>query len=666
MKFRSIFLIPLLIWAFSATAQDTDILTPLDVAQLKTVLGAVISDDGQYIAYRLFVQADPLTENKPGSQHLYVYKVADGTSVPFYTKGSVGSVAFRPGTPAITFLTKGADDKTRSLYQISLSGGEAMNIYSFDRNIGSYQWSPDGKKLAFISGEEKQEKKSVLPVNPRIYEEDLTFNRAYIVEFASAPGSAKQVNLPGHVSGVNWSPDGSKLAIVTAPTPLVDDFYMQRRIRIVDSGSLNKTGEVDHTAKMGQVTWSTDSKTIAFIGGNDINDPTAGRIFTVSDKGGKPAKIISGFGGAFDQIGWKDNKTLYYLASRGATAEFGTITVKNGETKAELTGKNYFSFQVAKNGSRIFRGDSPEHPAELFLQQAGGNAERITDSNPWLKNRRLAKQEVIKYQARDGLEIEGILIRPLNERSGQKYPMITVVHGGPESHYNNGWLTGYSQAGQVGAAQGYAVFYPNYRGSTGRGLEYTMSSQADPAGKEFDDVVDGVDYLIESGLVDGTKVGVTGGSYGGYATGWLSTKYTDRFAAGVMFVGISNNISMWGTSDIPEELYHVHARKRIWDDYQFWLERSPVYYAGQAKTPLLIMHGADDPRVHPEQSMELYRHIKTRTDTPVRLIYYPGEGHGNRRSAARFDYSLRLFRWFDRYLKGEELDMDTVIELPGK
>jgi dipeptidyl aminopeptidase/acylaminoacyl peptidase len=297
------------------------------------------------------------------------------------------------------------------------------------------------------------------------------------------------------------------------------------------------------------------------------------------------------------------------------------------------------------------------------MEKGKTTPERITNNNPWLANYRFARQEVITYKARDGVEIQGILIYPLNEQSGQKYPMITVVHGGPESHYDNGWLTSYSMAGQVGAGKDYVVFYPNYRGSTGRGLEFAMSSQADLAGKEFDDIVDGVDYLIKSGLVDESKVGVTGGSYGGYATGWLSTRYTEKFAAGVMSVGISNNISKWGTSDIPEELYLVHARKRIWDDYEFFLKRSPIYYADQAKTPLLILHGKEDTRVYPGQSMELYRHIKTRTDTPVRLVYYPGEGHGNRNSTARLDYNLRMLRWFDNYLKGEDQKLNTSIEL---
>ena len=127
----------------------------------------------------------------------------------------------------------------------------------------------------------------------------------------------------------------------------------------------------------------------------------------------------------------------------------------------------------------------------------------------------------------------------------------------------------------------------------------------------------------------------------------------EHFAAAVMFVGISNQISKSGTTDIADEMFHVHARKRIWDDWEFFLKRSPIYYVQQARTPILILHGKDDTRVHPSQSMELYRNLKILGQTPVRLVLYPGEGHGNRNAAARYDYSLRLHRWMDHYLKGE-------------
>src|SRR6185436_3976197 len=185
----------------------------------------------------------------------------------------------------------------------------------------------------------------------------------------------------------------------------------------------------------------------------------------------------------------------------------------------------------------------------------------------------------VNWKARDGLELEGILIRPLDEKQGNKYPLIVVVHGGPEAHNRNGWLTNYSNPGQMAAARGYAVFYPNYRGSTGRGVAFSKMGQGDPAGKEFDDIIDGIDHLISTGLVDKDKVGVTGGSYGGYATAWLSTKYTDRFAAGVMFVGISDLISKLGTTDIANEEFLVHSRSRLADQWQLFLERSPIFHA---------------------------------------------------------------------------------------
>jgi dipeptidyl aminopeptidase/acylaminoacyl peptidase len=196
-----------------------------------------------------------------------------------------------------------------------------------------------------------------------------------------------------------------------------------------------------------------------------------------------------------------------------------------------------------------FVASTPEHPAEVYTLEDGRkvNVTKRTDNNTWLASRKLGKQEVITYKTRDGqYEIDGMLIYPVNYQAGTRVPVITVVHGGPEAHYSNGWLTAYSMPGQMAAARGYAVFYPNYRGSTGRGTAFTYSSQGDMAGKEFDDIVDGIDYLIAQGIADKNRIGVTGGSYGGYASAWMSTYYSDRFAAAVMFVGISNNLSKWG------------------------------------------------------------------------------------------------------------------------
>jgi dipeptidyl aminopeptidase/acylaminoacyl peptidase len=310
---------------------------------------------------------------------------------------------------------------------------------------------------------------------------------------------------------------------------------------------------------------------------------------------------------------------------------------------------------VADDGRLVFTANTPEHPREVYaLSRRNLELERLTDSNPWLGDVRLARQEVVTYKAADGLDIQGLLIWPLDYEEGQRYPLILAVHGGPEAHYSNGWLTSYNLPAQHAAAEGYFMFYQNYRGSTGRGVEFTFTSQGRPAMEEFSDLVDGVDHLIERGLVDGDRVGITGGSYGGYASAWGATYFSERFAAAVMNVGIGDKISMLGTSDIPQELYLVHYRTWPWENWELYTQASPIFFAHRARTPILILHGDADPRVDPTQSKILYRYLTLQENPPpLRLVLYRGEGHGNQRAATRWDYSLRLMQWMDHYLKGE-------------
>lgn len=634
--------------ANSFFAQE-NVLTPGDVAKIEYITSAVISESGDKVVYQHLKPMPPKEENAPANIHLYVYDMTNNSTKPLVTDYSVSNVDFRPGHNSITFTAKKQDDKNTSLYEIGFGGGEAQKIYEFKSSISSYDWHPKGSKLLFVSHLPEESRDFQLPYQPEVYEEGLRQSMLYTVDLSSP--SPEPLQIEGHVTGAWWSPDGQKMAVSAAPSSLVDDFYTGQKIYILDAASRNVTAQVDHKAKLGVLKWSPDSKKIGFIAGEDQHDPIDGRIFIVDATGGKPSNLNPTFEGKFEDIAWKDNNTIIYLASEGVYSSIGTIG-RNGKMNRMFRedSLSIAGLSIADKGSMALVASTAKHPGELFtLDAKGSKANRITNSNPWLDQEKLGKQEVITYKAKDGLEIQGILIHPVVQQNNT--PLITVVHGGPEAHYDNGWLTSYSMPGQMGAGDGYAVFYPNYRGSTGRGAEFAKSSQGDPGGKEFDDIIDGIDYLIANNGIDKDKVGVTGGSYGGYATAWMSTRHTDRFAAGVMSVGISNNISKWGTSDIPEEMFLVHSRKRIWDDYQFFLERSPIYYADQADTPLLILHGKEDTRVDPGQSYELYRHIKTRTDTPVRLVLYPGEGHGNRKSTARYDFSLRMMRWFNTYLK---------------
>ncbi|MBO6535593.1 MAG: S9 family peptidase [Balneolaceae bacterium] len=650
--------------AVSAIAQS--VMTPEHVAKTQQVGAVYLSADGEYAVYTLIVPADPLKENAPASSHLYLLDMETLESKPFVTGISVGGVAFRPGHESITFLARKEGDAKRSLYEISLKGGEAQKLFEFSENISSYSWGSDGDHIVFQALEPAQESKNPLPYQPEVYEEGLRNTWAYMQNVSKEGHTPHRIELEGSVSQTSWSPDLSKVVVALSPTSLVDDTFMAQEIFVIDHETREVISQVEHEGKLGAIVWSPDSKKLAMIAAANINDPIDGRLKIADAMTGESTIIFENFLGKFEQLKWKDNNSLYYLASKGVWSELGALRADGSKMDVMIpTGGTMLNAFVESNGTFLFDAENPMHPDEVYIKKRRDREpKRVTNVNPWLDELELGRQEVVTYTAEDGMEIEGLLIYPVDYQEGTRYPLINVIHGGPEAHYDNGWLTAYSMAGQVAAGDGFAVFYPNYRGSTGRGLEFAMSSQGDLAGAEFDDIVEGVDHLIDLGIVDRDKVGVTGGSYGGYATAWMSTRYSDRFAAGVMFVGISNNLSKWGTSDIPEELYLVHSRKRLWDDYQGYLERSPIYYVDQAKTPLLIMHGKEDTRVDPGQSYELYRHIKTRTDTPVRLVLYPGEGHGNRRATAQYDYNLRAMRWFNEYLKGdaERPDMELQIE----
>ena len=653
----------------SVSAIQAQVVTPDHVAKIQSVSSSVISDNGNHVAYTVSVPADPYKENVSNSNHLYMLDIAEGTTRPYYTSGSVGDVQFRPGHNSVTFLTTRNSDDGRSLYELPLDGGEATLLFSFDRNILSYTWHHDGNHIAFTAFEAAETSASPLPYKADVFEENQVNRKGYITNVSREGHDPHQIQIAGSIYMIDWSPDGSKLAVSAAPSPTVDDSFMAQQVFVVDYRTREVAAEIFNEGKIGQVIWSPNGQQLAIRAGRDIHDPIDGRILIVSADGGNPQIINEDFAGKYEHIKWTGNNEITFHASRGTSSLLGTIRPNGTNKQVLFEGENHAitSFSRAENGTISFVANTPGHPNELFVRSNRRNAqpERKTNHNTWLADLELGNQEVIRYTARDGeFEIEGMLIYPVGYEPGLRVPIIVMVHGGPEAHYSNGWLTGYQIPGQMAAGKGYAVFYPNYRGSTGRGIEFVYSSQGDLAGKEFDDIVDGVDYLIEQGIADADRIGVTGGSYGGYASAWMSTYYSDRFAAAVMFVGISNNLSKWGTSDIPEELYLVHSRERMWESDEKWmdyLKRSPIYWVDRAETPILIMHGAEDTRVHPAQSLELYRHLKVRKpEVPVRLVLYPGEGHGNTRASSRLDYSYRMLQWFDTYL----MTGDASAEIP--
>ncbi|WP_395339250.1 S9 family peptidase [Ningiella sp. W23] len=612
-----------------------------------------VSPDGKNTVYTLSVPRDVLAGDEDGRADTHLYLIQEGQDPIKFISAPGGVVApqFSSDSSTLFFKSKRDGDDSMSLYSISLNGGEARKHFEFDTNIGDYQVSSDNNTVYFVAkAKDESEDLKEKGFKAYVYEEDQRLASLWTFDLQNPDGEAQVLFAGGHVSDFAMSNSNQTLVAAVAPTNLVDDSLMLRDLVFInpETGDVNST--IDIPGKLGSFEFSDDGDHVAFLAGTDIHDTSAGVLMLAKTNSDSFTQLTPQVEQHIMDIDWLDDDILA-VAHRGVESAF-VVYDTDGDEKRVLNTPEDIVVRSADIGDENIRfiADSPKHPREVFSQRRN-KTEKLSNHNAWLEELDLAEQTTFSYEARDGAQIQGLLITPNEPAPTGGYPLILTVHGGPEAHYSDGWITRYSDGGQFAAADGYAVFYPNYRGSTGRGVAFAKEHQDDYAGKEFNDLVDGVDALVEAGIVNKDRVGITGGSYGGYASMWGATAQSEHFAAAVAFVGISNQISKFGTSDIPNEMHLVHSLRWPWEDnWMNLLERSPIFHAGKSTTPTLIMHGEEDTRVHPSQSMELYRSMKVRTDTPVRLVFYPGEGHGNRHAAAQYDYSLRFMRWMDTYL----------------
>lgn len=630
-----------------------------DIAKTQSVRGVFVAPDGSSTAYILSVPRNPFSEtNGEARTNLMIKRTGEPGRRYMGGDYTVSGVTWSPDSATIYFLGKHSDDEFNRLYTMHVDGGEAEVVCDLKaQSINGYNLDPNGGHLVLSTTpgkSEAQKRAEEAGFDARVVEEGSKLAELRIVPLdGEADCEGKLLEVDGQASEAQFSPNGQRLLVKVAPTPFVDDSYMQSRMRVVDLEGAVRT-RINNLGKLGAAKWSPDGRNIAFIGVNDFNDPGEGRLKVADADSGDMRTLLFGLEGHVQHFAWQGNGTLLASVHLGTKSELWSVNLASGKHEAIVGQGNLIvrDLSVSSDGNTIYViADSPTHPQELFRWTQDGLV-RETDSNPWLAEIDLGRQETLDYAAADGLALQGLVIYPLGYDESKRYPLLVFVHGGPEAHRSDGWLTGYSSPIQHAAAHGYASFVPNYRGSTGRGVEFSKLDQHAYATPEFDDIVDGKNALVEMGVVDPDKVGISGGSYGGYATAWSATALTEHYAAGVMFVGISNQISKFGTSDIPQEMFAVHSRAWPWEDWQFMLERSPIYHAPKSKTPLLIMHGDSDPRVHPSESLQMYRYLKLAGQAPVRLVWYPGEKHGNRKAAAQYDYSERFMRWMNHYLKG--------------
>ena len=643
--------------SLAATAQARP-MTPEDVAKIESIGAMAVSPDGSRIAFTTASLPDVTEGEKDGTtkQELKVAYAPDAARAYLPDDISPSGVSFSPDGRTVSFIWKKEKDDKRAVWGVPIDGGTYSKLAGVkDADVRSYKWSGDGSTLYLLTGaaEDKQRKtQSKAGFNARVYEEEFKPARMFAARVnAGEDDEPREIALPGFVSAFDVAPGDAFAVVETAPTPLVDDSYTKKRVNIIDLGTGNVRAVVETPGKIGDVEISPDGSQLSLIAGVDMNDPAATTMHLVDTASGAYRALNAGAPEAAVDAEWLDDGRLATIVHVGAQSVLRMYNA-DGSVASEIDPGDLILTRIDAARDKIaVAANSPKHPNELFVLD-GNSFTRWTSHNPWLSEISFGNQRTFTFTARDGQEVEGVLIEPVGGAPAGGAPTIMNVHGGPEAHDSNGWQTAYSKPGQVAAGQGYAVFLPNYRGSTGYGTAFSKQHQGNYTDPEFTDIVDAKRALVAQGITDADRTGITGGSYGGYASAWGATYHSAEYAASVMFVGISNQVSKFGTGDIPYEMYNVHSLKWPWDDWQAMLEVSPIFHVDKAETPILIMHGDSDTRVDPGQSFELYRSLKIRKpDTPVRMVLYPGEGHGNRRAGSRYDYNLRMMEWFDTYLK---------------
>jgi len=633
-------------------------LLPKDLLNIKNVSEIAVSENGAFVAYILSYSKDLSDGIGFFNRELHVYDVKNSKTIALIEGNvSISSISWFPGKEEIVFRQNTEQTKGPQLFTICPKTKSINQLTNVESAVVSYEFRNDAELVYVMQQERPSVKQKLLDngIDIKIFEEELLHLELF--KYNIITNEIIKLIENSTVYDFTISPDRKKIAIAVSELNHIDYSYMFQRIYIIDIETGKILNKLNNPGKLGKMVWSPDSKRLAFISGSSINDSVAGSLFIFDTEKNEKFEDLKNLVNDRElsaiNVLWENNNTLLYTSEQSVDYTLTRLDLlKNIETIIIKGGQTVFRAVHLNKNNIYFAGNTWEHPNELMHYDIKkSKLTKLTNHNSWLNNVKLAKQEKISYKARDGKRIDGVLVYPLNYDNSKKYPLIVYIHGGPESSVPNGWYNHYSSWGQFAAARDYFVFSPNYRASSGRGVDFTMVGFGDLLGVEYDDVLDGIDYLIANKEIDKQRVGIGGGSYGGYFAAYSATKHSERFAASVVFVGISNQISKRKTTDIPLEDYHVHWGFWTHENFEKVWNASPIKYVKDSKTPTLILHGEEDPRIPASQGLELYRGLKLHGKAPVRFILYPGEGHGNAKNINRFDYLVRTLEWFDFYLK---------------
>ena len=632
--------------------------TPEISMQVRTVGDVVPSPNAKLVAY---TESRAVIETEKSDVDTQIFlAAADGTRRVQLTRGekSASSPEFSPDGRYVYF-SSGRSGKP-NLWRIPVDGGEAEMLTDWKGEIGRFHISPDGRWVAFAGMEpradEEQAKKEkrdfrVIGQNPH--------NHALWIIPAEADAQGKRAarqlgDIPGHVQDFAWSPDSRFIAATHTPTPKADDWTKADISEVnVTTGAARPVAAT--AAAERDAFYSPDGRYLAYVRSTDpARWAGMDRIVLLTRATGQTRELAPTFDEQPVLMGWLgDSSHLIFTEYRGFTRVVYSMPL-DGPPQPIYQPEQGMLSPGHENASGTAIGFERENwdqaPEAYILNLGASNPQQVSAANAGLPHLPMGETKRITWKAADGQDIDGLLTYPVGYQAFKKYPLILNIHGGPAGAFQDAFL------GRWGiyplatfAARGYAILRVNPRGSSGYGRIFRFANLNDWGGKDYQDLMSGVDHVIAMGVADPDRLAVMGWSYGGYMTSWVIT-HTHRFKAAVVGAGVTDLWSFTGTSDIPSFLPDYFGGEP-WTNFDGYFNHSPMAFVKGVTTPTLILHGEADERVPTSQGYELYNALKRQGGT-AEMVVYPRTPHGPREPKFLLDIMQRHLAWISKYVGG--------------
>lgn len=556
-------------------------------------------------------------------------------------------------------FTSNRKDNRNNLYLLNLNGGEAEPLTELKSAVTNFEWSPDGRSIAFTMADpktEEEEKNDKARNDYRWIDENLKMARLYVLAIQKdANGKREPRKLTAEnysVGDFDWSSDGSRIAFNHTKSP-VANYWTTSDVSIVEVASGKVTVLANTAAAESSPLYSPDGNSIAVLASD--NPPRWAQSVVIQifpSTGGQPKNLVASLDGQPSIAGWSaDGKRIYFSEPKGTGTQIYSLDVAaNRIEEIKSTPAVFSAIHLNRSATTFsFVRQTADTPGDAFVASVTDfTPVQITRVNGEMKMPPVGRTEVITWKSTDGKQIEGLLTYPVGYQTGQRVPLLLNVHGGPAGVFQQTFIGGRGAYPLAAfASHGYAILRPNPRGSSGYGTEFRRANLRDWGGGDYQDLMTGVDRVIEMGVADPDRLGVMGWSYGGFMTSWIVTQ-TQRFKAASAGAPVTNLMSFNGTADIPSFIPDYFGGQ-FWEVMDLYQKHSPMFNVKGVTTPTMIQHGEADIRVPISQGYEFYNALKMK-GVPTRMLVLPRQPHGPNEPKMQLAAMKANLEWFEKYI----------------